>query len=578
MDITKIIRTIFRADTDQYQRAMKGVRDITGGALGSIERLNQRIDRLRNMLAGGALGYGLGRLVGGLLKVNQTSETTKIGLATLMQSTERFMGSNIKFGDALQRSGAMLAKLRQEAIDTPGTLQQVSQAFQTVYMRARGAGLKEDEIVKFAGNIATVDSLMGNNGVVGRDVEQLLRGETGDVQTPQLAAIKREVAAMVQQGQMQEAARALVNALDLDPEARKAAGESFEGQLSAAKDQLLVIAEIVGRPLFEEINKALGDMLKWLSQNKDQVEKIAKTVGTVVVDAFKAVMDVVGVLADAVEWLAEDTIARSFVEAVGLVYVAFTLLSKHPIFVAVAGLVAGIVAINKLVNGEKPSAATVKHNRAVDAVNNTSTLEYLTSQGYDYTQGEATGTELTKLGGLTVQAAQAAGVGNPLTPGYVQLSAIKGKFGEGSPEYANAARYFWSRDFNDWSSGLPTAYAGAEDAVEVDRQLAREFGFLNTGGGFYAGDFTDSNQAAAYWSRREELMALFGQDTFSGPAKQTNVKVDARGAKITQNIKLQTNDPARMAGVTLMAGYQDVVSRPLSGRMGLGSIGIATGR
>lgn len=595
MDITKIIRTVFRADTDQFSRAMRSAKGSTDAAIGGIEKLHKRLDGLRNLLAGGALTFGIGKLVSGLININRNAETTRVGMATLIQSTERFVGNNMKFATALERSASVMAKLRKEAIDTPGTLQQVAEAFQTVYMRARGAGLSEDEIVKFAGNIATQDAMMGGKGVVSRDVEQLLRGEAGDVATPQLAIIKKRIAGLVQRGKMQQAAKEIVTALDLDPEARKAAGQTFDGQLSSAKDKLEEIAMIAGKPLFEELNKGLTEMLKWLDKNKARVNEIAEKVGKGLVDAFKFLVKAVEAVGDAIQFIVDNPIA-AFIAAIPLLYAAFTSLAAHPLFAALAALgslfmtVKAYGAVGEAVTNPDLAAAKlfgIKDQKELDAnrrqtgINDEalSVLKSMQRAGYDpAAHPNMSDSELGALQQRADAIARAQGV-NAMRPDLAE-SVLRVRAGAGQLDPADAqvyAQVAWERArrvreaYNIGFLGPHEGQEYTEDmrlSMERRLRLEREVGYLQ-----------DSQE---YRLREAEInRELFDTPGFTIPEKaltKAEINVDARGSKVIQTVKLQTNDPSRLTSVGLMSAFTHVAARPLSGRMGLGSVGLATGR
>jgi len=356
LDLVDQIRVVFKVDSAALRDGLgRGVSSPAAeaerrllAATRAARSLTSALGTLRNVAIAGGAAYALKSLVG----VTAQAESSQIGIATLLQSADKASGVGTSFASAMNMAGETLAALRKEAVETPATFGKVAEAFQVVAMQARMAGMPLQDLTRLAGNMATLDQMLfGGSGVVARDVQQLMRGEAGDVATPVLAAEKLQLAALARRDQAAALAK-MTKLLEVDPEARAASGRSFEGQLSTAKDRLSEIAQIAGRPLMARLNQSLGDMLGWLDQNRAKVEEIATKIGTGIAKAVEWV-------GKAIAWLVDNPLAAwalgitVVLDKVGLLGAAFkgvglvlSGLATNPFFAAIAaagGLIYGLV-------------------------------------------------------------------------------------------------------------------------------------------------------------------------------------------------------------------------------------------
>jgi hypothetical protein len=164
----------------------------------------------------------------------------------------------------------------------------VADSFKAIVFPARGAGMDMRAIAQFAGDVATLEAAEGSRGLLSRDIQQLLRG-TNDVDSQFLRPYKDELIKLIRSGKQVAALNRVREIVRLDPAARAAAGNSFEGRMATFSDQVAALKRAAGEPLFAFVNEELGKMIKWLTANKAEVERIAKAVGGGLVKAFVAV-------------------------------------------------------------------------------------------------------------------------------------------------------------------------------------------------------------------------------------------------------------------------------------------------
>lgn len=505
-EVIQRVRTIFDAES----KALRG----------DLARLTGQLDGLKRAAMGVLGAYGLGSLIKGMVDLNAKAETGAIGIATLIQAADRMRGTVTPFNSALGIAKTTLEDLRQVAVDTPATFDQVAESFKAIVFPARGAGLNMKAIAQLAGDVATLEAAEGSPGMISRDIAQLMRG-TNNVDSQFLRPYKDELLKLVRQGKQATALGRVREIIQLDPDARRASGESFEGRMSTFKDQIDAFKKAAGEPIFAAANEGLAEASRWLAKNKEEVKAVAKAVGEGLVKAFVAVKD-------AVVWLVDSGVAKiavyiyAGVKAAGILAGAFRLLipilgglAASPLWVAIAGaaaLVAGMVAgIEAYRNFDPNNAKNVAENNREN---------------------------LGKAGGMGASAMQAwALVFNGNVKGGLAL--------------LNA-----SADEFDKPAAVVDARAAQRDALAAAQKRSLE-----------AAEASDARR------RRSETTAR----TSGKPSKmQTNI--DARGAKVTVNTELRTDDPSRFASTALKTAFVGVSARPLGAVFGLGTPALANGR
>lgn len=510
-DVIQNVRTIFTADSSALRS--------------ELGRITSTLSRLQSLALGLAGSYGLGRVIKGLVEVNAQSETTAIGIATMVQAADRMNGRMTPFTTALGIAKSTLEDLRQVAVDTPATFDQVAESFRAIVFPARTAGMSMKAIAQLAGDVATLESAEGSPGLISRDIAQLLRG-TNNVDSQFLRPFKDELLKLVKQGNQAGAIKRIGEIIQLDPEARRAFGDSFEGKVSTFQDQIQAIQRAAGAPLFEVANEYLAKMSKWLTENKDEVKRIAKEVGEGLVKAFLAVKNVV-------QWLIESGVGEMAVKimlgvkAVGLLGGAFNALipilgglAASPLWAIIATSVAAFAALATL---WPAVASAAEKDRAV-------------------IEGAKKGTGGMVAGAIAGQI-QGRGVLG-LSDAIFDATAIA----VDPNRELRGALTRESERFNREQMAKVTVANMSNDIAKAESQS------LDAA-------FANGAMSRASW-----------EDLAPSISKKMPVNIDARGAKITVNTKLETDDPARFADASIKSAFLGASAKPLAAVTSIGGV------
>jgi hypothetical protein len=514
----------------------------------AIAGLHNQLRGVSRLVMGGVLGYGFGQLVKGLIGVNSQTELTTIGLAMMEQAAMKMQGKLVRFPVAIQGATDVLKELRQVAIDTPATFDQVSEAYKSMFMVARGAGMNPKAIAQLAGDVATADMAEGGTGLLTRDISQVMRG-SGKVDSVYLRPYAPQIKKLVKKGDQKGAMDVIQKALTLDPAARKAFGESYEGQMSTFQDQLQQIQREAGKPLFEAANGVLKKMSAWLVKNREKVSEIATAVGKGLVKAFTAVKDLV-------VWLYESGVGKFALGIYGLVKATellkgvfgslsgvFSMLAKHPFFIVLAGAIA---AVAFLMGKGKP--ADISYVPEKDRLTRRQRLEAIVAGGEGYEVEKQAGVDVAGIfkDGKWIGTAAGGLKSNPNLPGSAWFNDKYGGSAEKDILHAQMAKYLGVED--------PARSEAMKELAKMDAADAKAA--------------QDSKLKAM--TLREGHRGNFVNMLAESKLTKVNAEIDARGAKITVITKLTTDDPARFADASLKSAFIGTVARPLSATFGLG--------
>ena len=529
-EITQRVRTIF------------GVH--TAGALGGLGRMSAAARQTRTAIRGArsalsslgmlGAGFGAGAFVRGIVKANSSMEQLRLQITNTIQQADKLgRGGLTGFNSAFAASAQVIERLRKEAIESPAGFQDMVGAFNDVSMGLRAAGASYEQIIKLTGNVGTLDKLSGGQGVVSRDVMQLLRGEIGGIQTSQLKAVRMELQKAYKKGDRKGLLDIITKATDVDPQLRAKLGDSLEGRWESMRDSIGEIARIVGGPLFKSLSEELKRAYEWVTKNRAEVERVAKIWGDRIASAVKTVwktmLDLGNAASDVVSW------ASKLNEALG----------GAPSLVAAMGLSFTGLARN---SGFLKIAAVLEMWRQMSGA-----------------AGDATF-------GDTVMSTAAGGLlGGP-------WGALAG-FGVGSTRQLVGALQDQgpgdAKKAGERLGGIVGILARADHAALARQRIGDRYGVSEYVGG-------------GRWRRRTGIdldpaatatgSGFFGNlSALSGGAEGANLNVDARGSTFRIENKINTDDPSRILSVSLLSAGQALVQRPLSARFGLGSVGLANG-
>jgi hypothetical protein len=496
-------------------------------------------------LVSGAVGVGM---VGYLTKTASAAEDARLGITTLIQSADSMVGgpfANVQA--AFAESAKLMADMRLEAVNTPGTFEDISAAWRDTAVQARMAGADYSETIKLAGNMATLSKVYGfEGGVVSRDVQQMLRGEFGDVATPQLMAIKEQVKELHKAGKEAEKLALIMNATDLNPDLKKKFGEGFTGTFASLQDEWSLFAGEAGKPIMGWLTDQMKEALTWINANREAVKGWA-------IDLGEGVVSVMEDIKAALVWMwkhREDIIgwAVSLGTAVATVFgfvgdligglesiiglgpalgVALGL-ALGPIgkaAIALGWIVDSIAKIAKETAGGMPVGATDFFPNAVSAEEGRKRWAQVNAE---------------KKAILGQDTFTALGVPVELALGYDP----KARDGFG--------RYFVDNLASGYSL-FDKSQAGAE---ALRRQLQAD----------------GARQAMSALSPNEAKIKLpWDMRTPVPPV------IHANGTKITINQRVETDNPAQLARASLLAGFTAVVRSPIRALQREGSVGLGNG-
>lgn len=305
------VKTAIVAD-DKFSAKLKGIAANAKTAFaplgkGVVSDLG-RIKGMMTSIAGLAAGFTVGSFVKGFVTANIDAEALALSMASLVHSSQQAKKANYSYNDSLAEGARLTALMRKEAISTPASFEQIADSFSRMAPLAELAGASLEQSAKFAASVASREAMGGGTGQVTQDVSTLLRGEQGDIGTPQLIALKDKISKLMRSRSKKKKAEGMAliqDALTLSPEERKAAEESWGGQMETFKDQLKELQREAGKPLFQEAKKALTEMSAWIRENPEKVRQMARDIGEGILkaaiaikDAFKWVVDNSGTIKD----------------------------------------------------------------------------------------------------------------------------------------------------------------------------------------------------------------------------------------------------------------------------------------
>jgi hypothetical protein len=310
-NVVNFVETFWTIRDAQAIRAAKRMQKQYAMVAAMANKTSAAIGRLGRMVVspfgaaiGGAAAFGLVRH---LLKVGEEAESAKISLTSLLQQASR--ESKMPFRDfelAGQAAEQLQKRFRELAIDSPVTSKAIRSSFEDTTFFLAKAGLSLEKQAEMARDIAVLDKQMGGQGVAGRDVAQLMKGQIAGINSALLKGIRFDVQKMIKKGDLEGAAKLISEKIRPDPKLLAAHGKSFGGMVSTMKDQLELLKQDAAAPLMEFVSKKLREWLKWFKANRAEAKRFAREVGRRVVGAVKAVIGLV-------KWIAKhwDTIVAT---------------------------------------------------------------------------------------------------------------------------------------------------------------------------------------------------------------------------------------------------------------------------
>lgn len=588
-EIVKKVRTVFEADMTAMDRAL-------GRAGAEAYRAQQRVQGLQGAFAGlgkyiaGAMGA---MAVKSLVAFTSNVESTQMGIASLLKSGDKMRGVMTPFADSAREAADAFAMMRKAAIDTPATTMQVADAFKVLALRARSAGMSTKDLVALSANVATKDMMMGGQGVVGRDIEQLLRGQSGEIATPELMLHRQRLAAMGRAGETGKLFAEVQGLLAVAPDEQKAWGASTGGMFATMQDQWEQFKLSVMQPIMPGIVEGMKSILAWMDQNQEAVKALASAVTTTLGVAFEGVGVIVkgiGVLVKTLAGLFENDVAKGIgiaVAGVGAFTLALNALKGHPVIAAMTLLVSAGAWLDSVLGSspqDRMNEAKGDFNRAMDLARARRSLKGDAAMvGDDW---QAKGLQALQLKELKQYVAASKAVYGDATT--FQLDGITVAADEYQARIEAATKAlgagYGMESFRAFEAEQARQKKAQEDAAKATQAFAdsvngitARLAALKVGNPVMEDDGWGNMFASKKWLKLPQMVVNAGVLATTDLNFKAPPNVDARGSRITVNQKITTNDPSRIAGATLVGAFTGAFQRPLSGNAGLGGIGLTGG-
>lgn len=266
----------------------------------SIRQANRAMWTMRRSMMGVVSYFGAQHLGKALLGFNANVQDAKNQIAGMLALTK-----HTSLNDQLETAGKLYDGLRAKAAELPGTTEDYVNMLTMIVRPLSGAGFNVQEIQDMTVNAMIAAKGLGESWqVAGRDIDEATMGKFGVVDK-----FSRKVLEGLDGGKYTGLeGRARFKALTKEQRAREfqrglsqpqfaqmgaAQADSFSGRVDKIKEQVAQFLGAVGLPLFKALGESLERINTYLTEHKEEVKKVAAAVGGVLLDAFRAVSDVI---------------------------------------------------------------------------------------------------------------------------------------------------------------------------------------------------------------------------------------------------------------------------------------------
>ena len=270
------------------QQAMQGV----SGLLGRLTSVTQNLTRIGAGYLGfraiaGAVGVA-SRLITGF---NSEVEGTRISLASVFSATE-----HVSFNQAMQQSEGIFRTLRDDAVRSTATTQELFGIYQSILGPIRGAGAGLEDVRNITlGTVNAATALGVDLGQAQRDIAMMATGTAGvDVKLFRMlratGAIAEDATTFNQLTSAERVGR-IQSALGRFAGAADAYSRSWAGVTSTFQD---IVQQLVGAfsgPIFNRLKTFLGTINDKLLANRDRLEASLTAIGQRVAGILQTVFD-----------------------------------------------------------------------------------------------------------------------------------------------------------------------------------------------------------------------------------------------------------------------------------------------
>lgn len=301
----------------------------------------------RAMAAVGGV-YALARATSGIVALNDQLDVARIGVASLFQAN-----AGVQFAQGMRIARSELTLLQKDAAAGVGELDNYLSGYRAVLGKTLAAGFGPDQARRLVRLGIAAGAASGSDlNTVPMDLRQALTSGASATETP-IIMQALDAAGITSQrfNAMGSAERitTLIDAFGAYDEASEAFGRTFGAQADTFRDALKQGLRAVTQPMFERWTDQLRSVNDWLERNSDVVDRIAATLGKMLLEAYERLPVILSGLAG----MAAAGVARRGVSAVGgVVQMAsaagaggpYALLASLGIMTAVAAAAASLQA------------------------------------------------------------------------------------------------------------------------------------------------------------------------------------------------------------------------------------------
>lgn len=280
---------------------------------GSLQQLGGRIrgtsglftGLVRNALAIGGAYIGVRALASGFsglirqgIEYNATLQTMRIGLASIIAGVEtQLTGATVSFAEGMRRGAVIFQQLREDAIHSTATTQEMFGIFQAIVGPIRAAGSSMAQVRDITNSTVAAASALGVDfGQAQRDIGLMVRGTAGmDTRMFSLLTSMGLITQSTQEWNRELTAEqrigVLTTALGAFGEASEEYGRSWTGVTSSFRD---ITGQLVGTltgPLFARMTTFLQTINESLLANRREIEAFFSVVGERGAAIFSQVAD-----------------------------------------------------------------------------------------------------------------------------------------------------------------------------------------------------------------------------------------------------------------------------------------------
>lgn len=268
--------------------ALHDLRDVGGKFMGVLDGIAGRVGTLVAYGGGALLSAGFYAAYEGVTKLNAELEATKISLGTIFKAN----GQTNDLASGFELATEQIAKMRKDARDLPGELEDLKKIFVTAAIPGFGAGADADRIRKLsASTMAFAAIAQVPQAVAARELAMLLEGRAGahNVLGQRLDALSGDKAKSFNAMGADKRLEYIEGKLSGYTGAIDRFKNSYEGLSSTFVDNVKQFGLAATAPLFDRVKTTLAEINNWFNDNEALVGSWADYIGSNAAAAFDAV-------------------------------------------------------------------------------------------------------------------------------------------------------------------------------------------------------------------------------------------------------------------------------------------------